>query len=533
MKTKTQTAEMQTARSREIAAILLKYHAERGISPEKLRLILQDLGPTFIKLGQIFSTRTDVLPAAYCEELAKLRADVDPMPFDVVKKAVEDALGKPITEAFAEFQEKPLGAASIAQAHLAKLPDGQQVVVKVQRPGIGATMGEDIALLRKGAGVMRLTGLDQTVDLNMVLDEMWATAQEEMDFRQEARNLAEFADKNGNIRCIACPKVYPELCCQTLLTMEYIAGYSLLDQQTLVQEGYDLKDIGDKLADNYVKQIVQDGFFHADPHPGNIRIREGQIIWLDMGMMGRITERDRKLMREAITAVSSHDVESLRRIVMAMGRITGPVDSMQLTSDIDDFLSKYESIELGGLDVGKMLEELMDMAKRNHIAMPAGMTMLARGCMTIEGVLLQLSPETSIMAIVTRRVAQQRWDDLDLKRNAMDFASDLHGSFKKAARLPSQVSDLLRTANKGEAKVNIEVRAKEGLALSERQLTKAIRALLAAALLLGGCVVCLAKGLPSWAGIPVPAWIAFALGLGLGCSACLPQQEKPSRRRKN
>ena len=328
MKTKTQTAEMQTARGREIAAILLKYHAERGISPEKLRLILQDLGPTFIKLGQIFSTRTDVLPAAYCEELAKLRADVDPMPFDVVKKAVEDALGKPITEAFAEFQEKPLGAASIAQAHLAKLPDGQQVVVKVQRPGIGATMGEDIALLRKGAGVMRLTGLDQTVDLNMVLDEMWATAQEEMDFRQEARNLAEFAEKNGNIRCIACPKVYPELCCQTLLTMEYIAGYSLLDQQTLVQEGYDLKDIGDKLADNYVKQIVQDGFFHADPHPGNIRIREGQIVWLDMGMMGRITERDRKLMREAITAVSSHDVESLRRIVMAMGRITGPVDSM-------------------------------------------------------------------------------------------------------------------------------------------------------------------------------------------------------------
>ncbi len=533
MKTKTQTAEMQTARGREIAAILLKYHAERGISPEKLRLILQDLGPTFIKLGQIFSTRTDVLPAAYCEELAKLRADVDPMPFDVVKKAVEDALGKPITEAFAEFQEKPLGAASIAQAHLAKLPDGQQVVVKVQRPGIGATMGEDIALLRKGAGVMRLTGLDQTVDLNMVLDEMWATAQEEMDFRQEARNLAEFAEKNGNIRCIACPKVYPELCCQTLLTMEYIAGYSLLDQQTLVQEGYDLKDIGDKLADNYVKQIVQDGFFHADPHPGNIRIREGQIVWLDMGMMGRITERDRKLMREAITAVSSHDVESLRRIVMAMGRITGPVDSMQLTSDIDDFLSKYESIELGGLDVGKMLEELMDMAKRNHIAMPAGMTMLARGCMTIEGVLLQLSPETSIMAIVTRRVAQQRWDDLDLKRNAMDFASDLHGSFKKATRLPSQISDLLRTANKGETKINIEVRAKEGLALSERQLTKAIRALLAAALLLGGCVVCLAKGLPSWAGIPVPAWIAFALGLGLGCSACLPQQEKPSRRRKN
>lgn len=533
MKTKTQTAEMQTARGREIAAILLKYHAERGISPEKLRLILQDLGPTFIKLGQIFSTRTDVLPAAYCEELAKLRADVDPMPFDVVKKAVEDALGKPITEAFAEFQEKPLGAASIAQAHLAKLPDGQQVVVKVQRPGIGATMGEDIALLRKGAGVMRLTGLDQTVDLNMVLDEMWATAQEEMDFRQEARNLAEFAEKNGNIRCIACPKVYPELCCQTLLTMEYIAGYSLLDQQTLVQEGYDLKDIGDKLADNYVKQIVQDGFFHADPHPGNIRIREGQIVWLDMGMMGRITERDRKLMREAITAVSSHDVESLRRIVMAMGRITGPVDSMQLTSDIDDFLSKYESIELGGLDVGKMLEELMDMAKRNYIAMPAGMTMLARGCMTIEGVLLQLSPETSIMAIVTRRVAQQRWDDLDLKRSAMDFASDLHGSFKKAARLPSQVSDLLRTANKGETKINIEVRAKEGLALSERQLTKAIRALLAAALLLGGCVVCLAKGLPSWAGIPVPAWIAFALGLGLGCSACLPQQEKPSRWRKN
>ena len=530
---KKKMAELQTGRGREIADILLKYHVERGLDPEKLRLILQELGPTFIKLGQIFSTRSDVLPAAYCAELTKLRADVAPMPFETVQKTVEAALGKPMTEAFATFAEKPLGAASMAQAHLATLSDGQQVVVKVQRPGIGPTMAEDIALLRKGAGVMRLTGLDQTVDLNMVLDEMWATAQEELNFLHEARHLQEFAEKNDNIRCITCPRVYPELCCETLLTMEYIAGYSLLDQQALLAAGYDLKDIGDKLADNYVKQIVQDGFFHADPHPGNIRIRDGKIVWLDMGMMGRITARDRKLMRDAVSAISAHDVESLRQIVMAMGKITGPVDSMQLTSDIDDFLSKYESASLAGLDLGKMLEELMDMAKRNHVAMPSGMTMLARGCMTIEGVLLQLSPETSIMAIVTRQVAQQRMEDFDLKHATLEFTTDLRGSFKKAARLPAQVSDLLRTANKGQARVTVDVRAKEGLALSERQLNRVICAVLAAALLLGGCVVCLAQGIPQWLGLPIPAWIAFALGLGLGVSACLPprKQEKRPRRR--
>lgn len=535
MKKTKKTADTQTTRSREIAAILWRHRAQRGIDPEKLRLILQELGPTFIKLGQIFSMRTDLLPVAYCQELEKLRAEVSPMPPEQVRQAVAQALGKPLEEVFEAFGDTPLGSASIAQAHWARLPSGEQVVVKVQRPGIRATMAEDVALLHRAAGVMRLTGLEQTMDLNMVLDEMWATAQEELDFRHEARNLEAFAEKNRGIRCIACPRVYPELSRENLLTMEYVAGYALDDTEGLRRAGYDLKDIGDKLAENYIKQVVEDGFFHADPHPGNIRIREGQIVWLDMGMMGHLSPRDQKLMREAVNAVSLHDVESLRRIVMALGRVTGPVDAMQLTCDMDDFLAKYESMELGGLDVGAFLNDMLDIAQRHHIAMPAGMTMLARGVVTLEGVLRQISPETSIMSILAGRVVRQRWEELDLTRSAQGFASDLYGSFKKAARLPSQLSDLLRNANRGQARLGVEVRAREGLAFSAGQLGRIIRAFVGGMLLLGGSILCLSSGLPSWQGLPIPAWIAFGLGGLLALSACIPtrgQEHSGKRRRK-
>ena len=517
-------SDEQNRRGEEIARVLMRHHAARGVSPEKLRLILQDLGPTFVKLGQIMSMRTDILPMDYCKELEKLRADVAPMAFTQVREAVEEALGGKLEASFSTFEETPVGSASMAQAHLATLTDGQRVVVKVQRPHIRQIMEDDIALMHKADGVMKLTGLDRTIDLTMVLDEMWESAKEELDFRREAANLLEFAEKNGNIRCIGCPKVYEALSGETLLTMEYIDGFALKDREAIVAAGYDLKDIGDKLAANYVKQIVTDGYFHADPHPGNIRIREGKIIWIDMGMMGRLSGRDRKLLRDAVRAVSAHDVESLRGIVMAMGKITGPVDAQSLTADIDDFLSRYESMELGGLDLGVFMKELLDLARKHNVAMPSGMTLLARGVVTIEGVLREISPETSILRIMGHSLADDVLADIDMKRELTHFVTDLHHSAQKMAGLPAQLSDLLRTANKGQARMTVEVKQPEGV--TGRSMDRLTRGVLASALILGACLLPMSAELPRWNGLPTLAWVLLGVGAVLGASAVWPTRKK-------
>lgn len=503
----------QTSRGREIMAILARHHAERGMTPEKLRLILEDLGPTFVKLGQILSMRTDILPVAYCRELEKLRADVPPMPMEDVRAVILEGTGKAPDELFAAFDEAPVGSASIAQAHTATLKDGTRVVVKVQRRNIHRIMREDLTLLRRAAGVIRLTGLDRTVDFSMVLDEMEQVTEEEMDFRREADNLREFARENAGIPCIACPRVFDEISCETLLCMEYVDGFSLKDPAVLTREGYDLRDIGDKLAENYVHQIVDTGFFHADPHPGNIRIRGGQIVWLDMGMMGRLSQRDRELLRSGVQAVSAHDVEMLRRIVMAMGKLTGPVDGMALTCDIDDFLTRYESMALGTLDLGAFMKDLMDLAQKHHIAMPSGMTMLARGVVTIEGVLRQISPETSIMAVVTHHMSDSLLKQIDPRKEAVQFIGDAHASLSKAARLPSQLSDMMRTFNKGQARVSVEVRAREGVGVTDRMMRRLILALMASACILSGALMALSPTLSLW-------WTCALLAVGAGLGVC-------------
>ena len=197
------------ARLKEILSILRQRGATRGLTPEKLRLVLEDLGPTFMKIGQLLSLRSDMIPREYCQELAKLRTEAAPMPLTEVRAAVENELGAPLTELFSTFDEAPLGSASIAQAHRATLKSGESVVVKVQRPGIYETMEQDIALLRRAAGLLKLAaGTGETIDFSLVLDELWAVSQQEMDFLREAANAEEFYQRNEGVAFASCPKIY-------------------------------------------------------------------------------------------------------------------------------------------------------------------------------------------------------------------------------------------------------------------------------------------------------------------------------------
>lgn len=504
------------SRFRELLGILRRHDLIRGLTPEKLRAVLEDMGPTFIKLGQIMSMHPDILPREYCQELSKLRADVRPLPFAQIQQVLEEEYKLPMQEVFAHVEREPLGSASIAQVHKAVLPDGRQVVLKVQRPGIQQLMANDILLLRKAAGFLKLLGGadGQPVDLDMVLTEMWAVAQEEMNFLKEAGNLLEFEELNRGIAYIAAPKLEKDLSTGKILVMEYIEGIPIDQIQTLEAMGYDMTEIGEKLADNYCKQIFDDAFFHADPHPGNIWIRDGKIVWLDFGMMGRLTARDKGLFRQAIAALANRDVYELKNVILTLGAVKGKVNHTRLYTDLDDFVTRYGDLDLGSLNMGQMLEELMDLAKTNGISLPAGLSMLGRGVMTIEGVITACCPHVSVIQIIVNHLAGGMKDNLDFKQAGASLWKALQGFLSKGVSVPAQFSDVLRMAAKGQTKLNLEiVGSEEPLKKIDRMVNKLALCIITAGLTVGSSLLCTLQIEPKWGGIPWPAGVGYLLSL--------------------
>ena len=234
----------------EIVEVVRRHEITKGITPDKLCAIIEELGPTFIKLGQILSMRSDILPKAYCEALTRLRSDVAPIPFEQVKAQIENAYGRPLEEVFSSFDQQALGSASIAQAHAATLQTGEKVVVKVQRQGIHEVMSRDILLLKQACKLLKYAPVNELVDFNQVLDEMWVVAQEEMNFQTEAANLERFHKLNADVAFVTSPALYRDYTTTTVLVMERIDGVGIAQKDELTAAGYDLSEIGAKLADN-------------------------------------------------------------------------------------------------------------------------------------------------------------------------------------------------------------------------------------------------------------------------------------------
>ena len=499
----------------EIVEVVRKHEIVRGgITPEKLCAIIEELGPTFIKLGQILSMRSDILPAAYCEALKKLRSSVAPMPYEQVADIVSRSYGRPLDEVFASFDEHALGSASIAQAHAAVLKSGERVVVKVQREGIHDVMNRDITLLKQACNLLKYTPAGGLVDFNQVLDEMWVVAQEEMNFQTEAANLEKFHKLNEDVAFVTSPILYREYTTTQVLVMERIDGAAIDDKDALTAGGYDLSEIGAKLADNYVRQIMTDGFFHADPHPGNLRVREGKIVWLDMGMMGSLSERERGLIGKAITGVARGDITLCRDAVLGLGEFRGAADKRQLYRDIEELLDKYGAASLGDMDIAKVFEDLTAVMKKNGIAMPASLTMLARGLATIEGVVADLSPEINVMSVVTARVGSQLFDDIDWKSELLQDGRALYESAHKSLEIPALLADVLSTVLKGDSNIGFEHHIGDDAAKLLRELMmKFCASLLAAALLISGALIESGTGWTggfSWCGV-----VCFVLAIAL------------------
>lgn len=511
-------SERAQGRLRQILHILKKNQIVRGLTPEKLRLILEDLGPTFIKFGQILSMRPDLIPKDYCKELEKLRSAVVPMPFGIVKDLIEAECGKPLEDVFQKVEEKPLGSASIGQVHKAVLMDGREVVIKIQRPKIKEIMEEDIKLCKKALILLKVVNpVGDAVDFRIVLDEMWESAQHEFDFLQEGMNLKKFADLNREIKYVTCPNVLFEWTTSRMLMMEYIDGIPIDHIEELEANGYDMQEIGDKLAENYVKQILEDAFFQADPHPGNISIRDGKIVWIDMGMMGTLTPRDREIFSRAMEAVVYGDIYELKDAVMAIGEVHGKVDHSALYNDIDYIIRKYASMDFKSLNLGELIQEIQDVLNQHKISIGRGITMLIRGIITIEGVLTDISPNTDFMHIFSSYIKQEEFSTEKLKKELkMTGLNSIH-LLRKTVGMPGNLLDLLKMTVKGQTKINMELsESAEFFSHLDEMINRLVLAMIDAALLMASSLICNTDMKGRVFGIPVLGALGYVLAIILG-----------------
>lgn len=512
---KKQQKEENSERFREIKNVLRKNQITRGVTPEKLRVILEELGPTYIKLGQIMSLHSDFLPKAYCDELLKLNSDVTPMPFDDVEDVINHSYGQDWRELFQFIEKAPLGSASIAQVHRARLKNGEEVIIKVERKGIYDTMARDIGLLHRLVKLIPPVGdFKNLVDLDMVLDELWSVAQEEMDFLKEAANMDEFSRNNASVQYVTTPKLYHEYSTGHVLVMEYIDGYSLDDVESLQNAGYDMDEIGTKFVNNFIKQVMDDGFFHADPHPGNVKIRDGKIVWIDMGMMGRLSEKDRRTMIKGIRGIALHDISMVENSVLEIGEFRGKPDRERLYQDLKKFIADYGTTSMGSLDVAAAIAGLVEIMKQNRISLPHGVSMLCRGLTHIQGVLAVISPDINMMQIAVNRYTEDFLKNINWKSELQKQARTVYRSVNKGVEIPGLVTDILKEHLEGQSVINIDLHSSEDLTnVISAAIRNIVVGLCVAALLIASSVICTTDMPPKILGIPALGFAGYAFAM--------------------
>ena len=309
--------------------------------------------------------------------------------------------------------------------HAATLTDGQRVVVKVQRPDLYDIMSRDVRLLKRAAALLKYTPLASALDFHAVLDEIWHTVQEELDFTIEANNIAEFKRLNDGVAYADCPATFPKWCTKNVLVMEYIAGHQIDDADGLRADGYDLNEIAVKLVHNYIRQITVYRFFHADPHPGNIRVQGGKIIWLDLGMMGRISPREAELYMGIIRTIYDQDVPALTQTLLALGRYDRAPDQQALTERIGIFLHKYESMPMADMDMGVLVDEFVQILNEYGVSVPASLTMLGRSLLVIQGMLTSVSPDANVIEIVAEYVKNTALSREHIEKKVKTLAQQL------------------------------------------------------------------------------------------------------------
>ncbi len=424
---------------------------------ERVRLVLEELGPTAIKLGQFLSARRDLIPPALARELEKLQDAVPPVDFAQIRPVIEAELGAPLDELFAEFDPVSLAAASLAQVHPATLPDGRPVVVKVQRPGIEDRIEADLAILHDLAVLLeRRTELGKLYALSEVAEEFAHTIRAELDFRLEGHHADRLRENFAGDDRVYIPEVIWSHTGRRVLTLERVGGVKITDVAGLRAAGHDPTLVAQRFAEAMLTQVFDHGFFHADPHPGNILVsREGRITFMDFGIVGYVDPRLREQLAEMAVAMVRHDVDDLVRRLVELSFVSGRVDMNRLRYEAARLLRRYYAVPIRDIQIQHSLEEFLHLVHRFRLRLPPDLTLLVKTLMTTEGILITLNPSVRVADVAepfARRLMAERLAPDRLLRQLVSTLGDLAVN---ASVLPRRLNTVLGQAAAGELSVRV------------------------------------------------------------------------------
>jgi ubiquinone biosynthesis protein len=495
------------------------------------RQLLGDLGPTFTKLGQLLSTRPDLLPSHWVEELESLQDACPPLAIAEIRAQIERGLGRPVEELFASLEPVPLASASIAQVHLARTHAGEPVVVKVQRPDIREQIDSDLALLYYLAklleAVIEETGIYTPTG---VIEEFDRTVHEELDFSNEAKNAKEMRRYAERRPTPVIPRVHDELSSATVLTLDYVDGTKISDVRA--EDGHDLEKVARNVIESAFRQLFEDGLFHGDPHPGNILVLpDDRIALLDFGLVGRLTRAQQEALVTLIVAVALRDPDTVARILNRIGVPDSHTPIGEFREDIRAILERYLGLRLEDIRTATLLRDLLDLAIRHRIRIPKEYAVLAKASITIEGIIRKLYPRLDVLQVglpYAKELLFSRFNPTDASGALMKSLLKIQGL---AEDVPGQLSQILVDLEGGKFRVNVAGEAIDRLGTHVRAMGVTLfLGLMAAALTVGGFGVLAARG-ASALGILALAGAAILSGIAAAHHVATLRMKKISVRR--
>lgn len=527
-------------RYREIASVLAKHgwgwllesvgisehlgkqaHARReGAAPAHIREMLEELGPTFIKMGQLLSTRSDIVPLAYVEELSKLQDTAPTLPISVVYSVIENEFGVPVRHLYKTFDEKPLAAASLSQAHRATLHDGTPVIVKVQRPNIREQVETDIEILYRRARFLESHWeRARTYGITDLVDEFAITIREELDYTREGRNTDRLREQMNRLEGVRVPLVYWDLTTPRVLTLEMMQGVKITDLRRELLVGIDPANVANRLASAFLEQVFVDGFFHADPHPGNLLVMaDGSIALVDCGQVGKLDAESREGAIRLLMAFEQEDTRQFADEVINLGIGQEDVDIRLLTQDLSRVLRRYYDTPSRHVNMGEILQRVLEVSAEHKIRLPVSFAVLGKVFANIDGICSTLDPDFNFTRVARDYVGKAVRRDLRPETAVTEFYRAVVSLRRLVFNLPDNADRLLRKIVEGTLRVEFKHQGLEGVGEEFRTAANRISiALIVGATIVGSSLLVLAgKGPVSLFGLPTLGIAGYVVAVIFG-----------------